>query len=52
VIRVQPYSPSICQEATMSTAGMILVVRSTFLGKRECWDLGTLESGPHVFMSL
>jgi hypothetical protein len=29
-----------------------LVVTSTFLGKRECWDLGTLESGPHVLMSL
>jgi hypothetical protein len=28
------------------------VVTSTFLGKRECCDLGTLESGPHVLMSL
>jgi hypothetical protein len=29
-----------------------LVVTSIFLGKRECWDLGTSGSGPHVLMSL
>jgi hypothetical protein len=29
-----------------------LVLTSTFLGKRECWDLGTSGSGPHVLMSL
>jgi hypothetical protein len=36
----------------MSTIGMILVVKGTFLGKGECLDLGTLESGPLVFVSL
>jgi hypothetical protein len=35
----------------MSTAGMRLGVKGTFLGKRECRDLGTLESGPLVFVS-
>jgi hypothetical protein len=33
---VQPYSPTTCQDATMSTIGMILVVTNTFLSKREC----------------
>jgi hypothetical protein len=36
----------------MSTAMMILVVTSTFFSKRECRDLGTLESDSHVLMSL